>query len=105
MIFAMRGSPLSPNPNLVPWATNTAPHAPRQMPTPLQRSLTFTRNGKHTAKVEHYPENWDVRPPIMPHPTASHFSMTLSSSLESVDRLERTAEEFAESAGLDEEVV
>ena len=36
---------------------------------------------------------------------ASHISMTLSSSLESVDRLEKTAEEFAGRAGFDEETV
>jgi serine/threonine-protein kinase RsbW len=42
---------------------------------------------------------------MTPHSAAKHMSMTLSSSLESVDRLERAAEEFAERAGFDEEVV
>jgi serine/threonine-protein kinase RsbW len=42
---------------------------------------------------------------MTPDSTASRISMTLSSSLESVDKLERTAEELAGRAGFDEDTV
>jgi len=42
---------------------------------------------------------------MTPDSTASRISMTLSSSLESVDKLERAAEEFAGRAGFDDETV
>jgi len=41
----------------------------------------------------------------LPDSTASRVSLTLSSSLESVDKVERTAEEFAARAGFDEDTV
>ncbi len=39
----------------------------------------------------------------MPDPTASRVSLTLDSTLASVDKLEQTAEEFATRAGFDED--
>jgi len=42
---------------------------------------------------------------MTPDSTASRISLTLSSSLESVDKLEHTAEEFAGRAGFDGNVV
>ena len=41
----------------------------------------------------------------MPDSTASRVSLTLDSSLASVDKVERTAEEFAVRAGFDEDTV
>jgi serine/threonine-protein kinase RsbW len=41
----------------------------------------------------------------LPDYTTSRVSLTLSSSLESVDKVERTAEEFAARAGFDEDTV
>ena len=41
----------------------------------------------------------------MPDSTASRVSLTLASSLESVDQVERTAEDFAARAGFDEDTV
>ena len=41
----------------------------------------------------------------MPDSTASRVSLTLASSLESVDKVERTAEDFAARAGFDEDTV
>jgi serine/threonine-protein kinase RsbW len=42
---------------------------------------------------------------MIPESAASRISFTLSSSLESVDKLEKTAEEFAGQAGFDEDTV
>lgn len=42
---------------------------------------------------------------MTPDSAASRLSMTLSSSLESVDKLEHTAEDFAGRAGFDEDTV
>lgn len=42
---------------------------------------------------------------MKPHSATTHVSMTLASSLESVDALERAAEEFAGRVGFDEEIV
>jgi serine/threonine-protein kinase RsbW len=42
---------------------------------------------------------------MTPDSTASRISFTLSSSLESVDKLEQTAQEVAERAGFDEDTV
>jgi len=42
---------------------------------------------------------------MKPQSASTHISMTLSSSLESVDKLEKAAEEFAGRAGFDEEIV
>jgi serine/threonine-protein kinase RsbW len=41
----------------------------------------------------------------LPDSTASRVSLTLASSLESVDQVERTAEDFAARAGFDEDTV
>lgn len=41
----------------------------------------------------------------LPDSTTSRVSLTLSSSLESVDKVERTAEDFAARVGFDEETV
>ena len=41
----------------------------------------------------------------MPDSTTSRASLTLASSIESVDKVEQTAEEFAERAGFDEDTV
>lgn len=41
----------------------------------------------------------------MADPLASRFALTLDSSLESVDRLEQTAEKAAQKAGMDEDAV
>ena len=41
----------------------------------------------------------------MPDSTTSRVSLTLGSSIDSVDTVERTAEEFAERAGFDEDTV
>ena len=41
----------------------------------------------------------------MPDSTTSRVSLTLGSSIESVDRVEQTAQEFAERAGFDEDTV
>jgi serine/threonine-protein kinase RsbW len=41
----------------------------------------------------------------LPDSTASRVSLTLASSLESVDQVERTAEDFAARAGFDEDAV
>ena len=41
----------------------------------------------------------------MPDSTTSRISLTLASSLESVDKVERTAENFAAQAGFDEDTV
>jgi serine/threonine-protein kinase RsbW len=41
----------------------------------------------------------------LPDSTASRVSLTLASSLESVDKVERTAEDFAARAGFDEDTV
>lgn len=41
----------------------------------------------------------------MPDSTASRVSLTLGSSLDSVDKVERTAEDFATRAGFDEDTV
>ena len=41
----------------------------------------------------------------MPDSTTSRVSLTLNSSLESVDKVERTAQDFAERAGFDQDTV
>jgi serine/threonine-protein kinase RsbW len=41
----------------------------------------------------------------LPDSTSSRVSLTLGSSIESVDRVEQTAQEFAERAGFDEDTV
>jgi len=42
---------------------------------------------------------------ILPDSTTSRMSLTLASSIESVDRVERAASDFAERAGFDEDTV
>jgi len=77
----------------------------RRQRTHLLAFLDFPAYGKHTANIG---PHW-TRPgfllPMTPDSTASRISMTLSSSLESVDRLEHTAEDVAERAGFDEDTV
>lgn len=64
--------------------------------------LDFPSTGKHTAIISHLnPYDRGLPLPMTP----DRISMTLSSSLESVDKLERTAEDIAGRAGFDEDTV
>jgi serine/threonine-protein kinase RsbW len=77
-------------------------------PIPPPLNLDFRAIHKQTANIARVrPRNRAVPPKgiCLPDSTTMRVSLKLSSSLESVDKIERTAEEFGTLAGFDEDTV